>query len=303
LADELTVYCRDLMAKGSLSFSLASRLLGRREREAILMLYAWCRHCDDATDAPGAGKAAVVGELREKTAAALSGTPSREPVFRGLAALARRVPIPTAYFDELLLGMEMDATGSRYETLSDLELYCYRVAGVVGLMYCHVVGVSDEAALPHAAALGIAMQLTNIARDVRDDAALGRIYLPLTWLKEAGLDEVDFLDASRREALAGVVARLLDAAALRYESGDAGLCYLPPAAACAAAAARHIYAEIGALVQARGAAAWDRRAVVSGRRKLLLTARGVVAILLGAPRRLGQPWRPAELTRIWRSPA
>jgi phytoene synthase len=303
LADELTLYCRDRMAKGSLSFSLASRLLGRREREAILMLYAWCRHCDDATDEPGADKVAVVRELREKTAAALAGTPSEEPVFRGLTALARRVAIPTVYFDELLLGMEMDATRSRYETLSELELYCYRVAGVVGLMYCHIVGVSNEAALSHAAALGTAMQLTNIARDVRDDAALGRIYLPLSWLREAGLDEADFLDPSRREALAGVVARLLDAAALRYESGDAGLLYLPPAAACAAAAARHVYAEIGALVRMRGQAAWDRRAIVPGRRKLLLAARGVVAILRSAPRRLWQPWRPVELTHIWRSPA
>lgn len=289
--EALTEYCRERMAVGSLSFSLASRLLGRREQGDILMLYTWCRHCDDAidslpVDAAVASKLQVINRLREETAAALRGQPGSQPVFQALSVLARRRQIPAEYFDELLRGMEMDAVGTVYETYDQLELYCYRVAGVVGLMYCHIVGVSSPEALRHAVDLGLAMQLTNIARDVLADRLIGRDYLPKQWVRELGE--------------AGAFTRILDLADRCYASGEAGTKYLPFAAACAAQAARYVYGAIAMLIRRRGGMP-QARVIVPGWLKLALALRGVLAIVVQAPYRLACPWTAATL-HVWRLP-
>ena len=287
----LTQYCRERMAVGSLSFSLASRLLGQREQADILMLYTWCRHCDDAIDAlplesTVEAKLHVIESLRRETLAALAGNPGANPVFQSLSVLARNRQIPAEYFEELLLGMEMDAVGTVYETYEQLELYCYRVAGVVGLMYCHVVGVSDPAALRHAVDLGIAMQLTNIARDVFADRALGRSYLPKQWVTAEG-------DV-------GAFRRILDTADRCYASGEAGIKFLPFAAACAAAAARYVYGAIGTTLRRRGAKP-QMRVIVPGWHKLGLALRGVLFVATQIPYRLARPWTAATL-QVWRLP-
>jgi 15-cis-phytoene synthase len=149
--------------------------------------------------------------------------------------------------------MAMDVRGTRYGTLKELVFYCYRVAGTVGLMMSHVMGLRDETALKHAADLGIAMQLTNIARDIREDAAMGRIYLPLSWLQEAGIRFEEIAAPEHREKLAMLTRRMLREADRYYRSWDLGLWYLSFRSACAVAAARHVYSEIGSSLLRKGA--------------------------------------------------
>ena len=297
--------CREIITKGSKSFSLAARLFDPQTRDAAFFLYGWCRYCDDQVDE--AGKSGDRDELerrlkalREKTASAFSLEPQQEPVFVALQYIVHRYGIPTHYAIELIEGMAMDVRGTRYANLRELLLYCYRVAGTVGLMMSHVMGLREESALKHAADLGIAMQLTNIARDITEDAAMGRIYLPLSWLDEAKIVSDEIAALANREKLAVITVRLLREAERYYRSGDAGLWYLSFRSACAVSAARHVYAEIGSLLLRRGARAWDRRTYVTGSRKLWVVLRGVLSLIRSVPARIFKPWTPGPLKTVWR---
>jgi len=194
----------------------------------------------------------------------------------------------------------MDARGTRYGTLKELLLYCYRVAGTVGLMMSHVMGLRDECALKHAADLGIAMQLTNVARDITEDAAMGRIYLPLNWLQEAQIPAAEVAAPEYREKLAMLSLRLLREADHYYRSGDAGLWHLSFRSACAVSAARQVYSEIGSLLLRKGARAWDQRTYVTGSLKVWVVMRGVLSLLRSVPGRLSRPWSPAPLRMVWK---
>ncbi len=295
-----------MLAAGSKSFAGASRLFDPRTRSSARLLYAWCRHCDDAIDGEllgrrtGAGDAARAErlvELERATRAALRGEPSGAPVFQALQRVVRRHAIPERYPLELLEGFAMDVEGRRYATLDDLLLYCYHVAGVVGLMMAHVMGARDPWALQRAADLGLALQLTNVARDVLDDARAGRVYLPLDWLAAEGVAAEDVAAPEARQRVARVVARLLDEAERYYASGHEGLRALGFRSAWAVAAARRVYREIGQLVRARGAQAWERRAVVSRPRKLCcLALAGFDAAVACRLARCDRARRPA----LWR---
>ena len=217
-----------------------------------------------------------------------------------LQYIVHRYGIPAHYASELIEGMAMDVRGIRYANLRELLLYCYRVAGTVGLMMSHVMGLRDESALKHAADLGIAMQLTNIARDVTEDASMGRIYLPLDWLDEANIASDEIAAPANREKLAVITLRLLREAERYYRSGDAGLWHLSFRSACAVSAARHVYSEIGALLVKRGARAWDQRTYVTGARKLWVVIRGVVSLIQSAPARIFKPWTPGPLKTVWK---
>jgi len=305
--------CRDMIARGSKSFALAARLFAPETRDGAIALYGWCRRCDDEIDGSDLGLRANdrpaemdsaealrrLDSLRRRTEAAMAGRPESDPVFEAFRWLTLRFAIPSVYPHELLEGMAMDVRRQRYRSLDDLLLYCYRVAGTVGLMMSHVMGLRAESALRNAADLGMAMQLTNIARDVREDAEAGRVYLPLDWLEEARVPVDELMSPRHRPAVARVVGRMLGEAERLYQSGDAGLFALPFRSACAVAAARRVYSAIGAEVVARGERAWDRRTVVAGPRKAQLVARGVIDVVASAPWRLKEPWRRAEITTIW----
>lgn len=277
--------CRRSIARHSKSFDLASRLLPPERRDEVAALYAWCRRCDDAVDAAPPGEAGpALARLRAELRGLHAGEPAADAVLRCFRVVVERRGIPAAYPLELLDGMAMDVANARYERLDDLLLYCWRVAGTVGLMMCHVMGVSDERAAPHAAHLGIAMQLTNVCRDVAEDWERGRVYLPAELLPE-DLDR--WLEAGRggprrpplppaaREAFASAVRRLLALAERYYASADAGLRYLEPRSALAVRTARLVYAEIGRRIEARGCDVLAGRAVVSPGRKLQLLARAL----------------------------
>lgn len=298
--------CRWMIQKGSKSFSLAARLFEPATRDAAFFLYGWCRYCDDQVDQVGASVdqrelAARLKALKDNTAAAFSFVPQQEPVFIALQYIVHRYGIPSHYALELIEGMAMDVRATQYTSLKELLLYCYRVAGTVGLMMAHVMGLRDEAALKHAADLGIAMQLTNIARDIVEDASMGRIYLPAVWLAEAKIAPEEIAAPENREKLAMLTLRLLRESERYYRSGDEGLWHLSFRSACAVAAARNVYAEIGALLLQKGARAWDERTYVTGARKIRVVLRGILSLLGSAPARLVKPWSPAPLRVIWKA--
>jgi 15-cis-phytoene synthase len=296
--------CRWMIAKGSKSFSLAAKLFEPENRHAAFFLYGWCRYCDDQVD--DAAKQGSRDEmerrlqnLKDSTQAAFSGAAQSEAVFIALQYIVQRYGIPSHYALELIEGMAMDVRGTRYRNFDELLLYCYRVAGTVGLMMSHVMGLRDQAALKHAADLGIAMQLTNIARDIIEDAGMGRVYLPLEWVHNAGI-EIEQIDApENRLKLAELARRLLVEAAAYYRSGDAGLWYLSFRSACAVSAARQVYFEIGSMLLKKGPLAWDQRTYVTGARKIWVVMRGVVYLLGSLPVRLMRPWSAAPIQMVW----
>lgn len=277
---------RLIIQKGSKSFATAAKLFDGETRDNAYMLYGWCRHCDDRIDNQELGfnsqpqsleaTQAVLEELRTQTLAAINDEPSTDSIFEGLRYILKRNSIPGRYPQELLEGFAMDAADAEYNTLDDTLLYCYYVAGVVGIMMAYVMGTRDPAALQRATDLGIAFQLTNIARDVHDDAEIGRVYLPGDWLTEAGIARDEILDAKNSAALAQVVDRLLAEADRYYASANEGLRALDFRSAWAVAAARSVYREIGEMVRDRGESAWQERVVVRNRRKLVGIANGML---------------------------
>jgi len=296
---------REAIRTGSRSFAAAAALFDPATRADAEMLYAWCRHCDDVIDGqslghgmavPGAEDAeARLAALYARTRAALAGEPTDDPSFAAFREVAARRRIPERYALTLIDGFAMDVAGARYETLEDVLEYCWRVAGVVGVMMALVMGVEpdDLATLRRAQDLGLAFQLTNIARDVMEDAANGRVYLPGAWLEEAGVGEGRVADRDQRAAVAAVTARLLSAAEPYYASALAGLTRLPLRSAWAIAAARGVYREIGVEVRRRGPAAWDTRAGASGPRKAWLALAGGIAALAS------RFARPAPRPDLW----
>jgi len=263
---------RQLMRGGSKSFFAASLLLPTRVRHCATALYAFCRLADDAVDL-GTDPHAAVQALHTRLDAIYDGRPHGIAADRALAVVVHRHAIPRLMLDALLEGFVWDADGRRYDTLSDVHAYGARVAGTVGAMMALVMGVRSPAALARACELGVAMQLTNIARDVGEDARNGRLYLPRRWLAEAGVDADTWLrDPVFTPAIAGVVRRLLQSADTLYRRAEHGIAELPRDCRPAIRAARLVYAEIGTQLLRHGGDSVSRRMVVSRQRKLALMA-------------------------------
>jgi phytoene synthase len=271
-----------VLSRHSKSFSLAGKLLPREARADTAVLYAWCRRADDAVDTgPSETRRKRLAELRHELGSIFEGTAQSDPLARAFQEVVRRHNIPQSYPSALLDGMEMDLEDVRLQNVSDLTLYAYRVAGVVGLMMCHVLGLRDQRALVNAAHLGIAMQITNICRDVEEDWARNRLYLPAELLNEAGLGSLAAelgggLSPVHREPLALTVGRLLRIADSYYRSADRGLPALPARAAWAIRSARLIYAAIGTELRRRGNDVFSGRAIVPLWKKLCLA--GLAAV-------------------------
>jgi phytoene synthase len=277
---------RLIIQKGSKSFAAAAKIFDEETRDNAYMLYAWCRHCDDVIDnqelgfdsKPQAAETTqnILAKLREKTQAAIDNKPSEDPVFEGLRYVLKRNEIPGRYPLELLEGFAMDATAHKYRSMEDTLQYCYYVAGVVGIMMAYVMGTRDPAALQRATDLGIAFQLTNISRDIIEDAEVDRIYLPGDWLTEAGIPAAEITEPKHAAKLSKVVEQLLNEADRYYNSANEGLRALGFRSAWAVAAARDVYRAIGETVRERGETAWQKRVIVRKRRKLLGVAEGML---------------------------
>lgn len=309
--DPIEQRSRDVIRKGSKSFAAAARLFESETRGNVYMLYAWCRHCDDEIDGQELGFArnepetSTIDErlarIRDLTERALGGEPVDEPAFRGLQKIVARYDIPRRYPMDLIEGFAMDAADFRYRTMEDTLLYCYHVAGVVGVMMAFVMGVRDPATLRRAADLGIAFQLTNIARDVMDDADAGRCYLPDTLLREFGVPPDEVADPRHRKQMVRVAKQLLRVADRYYESAAEGVRVLPLRAAWAICTARGVYRDIGEIVLAQGEAAWQQRAVVSTGRKLFWVFAGGMRALFSVGLRRFQHVAPRS-PDLWIKP-
>jgi phytoene synthase len=271
---------RTLMQGGSKTFFAASLLLPPRVRAPATALYAFCRLADDAID-DGVDKPGAYRDLQRRLDAIYAGRPEPVDADRALLPVVRQYGIPRELLDGLLEGFFWDAEGRRYETLADVQAYGARVAGTVGAMMALIMETRSADALARACELGVAMQLTNIARDVGEDAREGRLYLPLQWLREAGIDAESWLRSPVfNEAIASVIERLLKAADDLYQRSQAGIAALPRDCRPAIRSAQLVYAEIGEEVRRHGFDSISRRAVVSGRRKLMLISRASSALLM-----------------------
>jgi 15-cis-phytoene synthase len=261
-------HCRAAIRTGSLSFHAASRLLPAKVRDPALVLYAFCRLADDEVD-EGSHKGHAVLTLQHRLDLAYAGTPRNAPEDRAFAAIIQEFDMPRALPEALLEGLAWDAIDQRYATLSELRDYAARVASAVGAMMCVLMRVRDPHALARACDLGVAMQLTNIARDVGEDARAGRLFLPLDWLKEAGIEPDTFLNHPEpTPAIRRMVTRLLAEADRLYVRSEAGISALPRPARMGIWAARLIYAGIGTQVRRQGCDSINRRAHTSKAQKI-----------------------------------
>jgi phytoene synthase len=264
--------CREAIRQGSRSFHLAGKLLPVEIREPAYAVYAFCRMADDLVDGADAAPDAI-GEVARALDRVYRGRPRATYVERAFADAVRDHAIPRDVPEALVEGLAWDAEGRRYETMSELRAYAVRVAGSVGVMMSLVMDRREPHVLARACDLGIAMQLSNICRDVGEDARAGRVYLPADALADAGItaSEVIGMDKSG-PGLRGVVEAILAEAERHYTLAGAGIAELPRGARLGINASRLLYREIGRMV-GRGVDPITTRAVVPGRRKLaLLTA-------------------------------
>ena len=269
--------CRLAIRAGSKSFHAASLLLPREVRRSALALYAFCRVSDDLVDGldgvpPTAARNATI-ELQYRLDRAYGGNPIDHPADRAFASAAARHAIPRELPEALIEGFQWDERGRHYETIGELHQYGARVAASVGAMMTLAMGVRDPVALARACDLGLAMQLTNIARDVGEDARNGRLYLPHEWMRDAGLDPAVFLrNPVHDDRLALVVVRLLAEARRLYDRSATGIGALPPACRTAIRAALSIYSDIGREIARASHDSVSRRAFTSRNRKIALAA-------------------------------
>jgi len=260
--------CTEAIRHGSLSFHAASKLLPKRVRDPALALYAFCRLADDEVDLKAA-KAEAVLDLRDRLELVYAGRPRNAAPDRAFAGVVEQFEMPRTLPDALLEGLAWDAETRTYATLSNVRDYAARVASAVGAMMCVLMGVRDADALARACDLGVAMQLTNIARDVGEDALEGRLYLPTDWLEDAGIDQDAFLAVPRAsKPVRLMVKRLVMEANRLYFRSEAGIAALPRSCRPGIYGARFIYAGIAGRLTAMGYDSVSSRARTSRAQKI-----------------------------------
>lgn len=197
--DQSYAHCRAVAKQRARNFYYSFVLLPHAKKNAMCAVYAFMRYCDDLSDEPGATRSAI-DRWREALNEALAGRPDGNPMWPAFLDSVQRYDIPYDYFHEMIEGVASDIEPRAVETFDELYRYCYRVASVVGLTTIHIFGFSSADALPLAEKCGIAFQLTNILRDIREDAALGRIYLPAEDLTKFGVPADDLKNSRRTDA-------------------------------------------------------------------------------------------------------
>jgi phytoene synthase len=312
MTDTVLAAYKESITKGSKSFRSASRLFDPAVREDAWLLYAWCRACDDEIDGQDHGfgheeltieeQRRRLARLYDMTLRAMTGEAMSDPTFAAFQRVAVRHCLPERWAMDMIDGFAMDVEHRDYRTLDDVMAYCWHVAGVVGVMMARVMGVTDPEVLRRAQDLGLAFQLTNISRDVIEDAEGGRVYLPADWLIEAGLEATAEAVASpaNRAAAHEVTRRLLAVAEPYYDSARDGLRGLPFRSSMAIAAARGVYREIGRKVRRGGPEVWRERVSVGRAMKLWLFGRGALIAVWTQLLDRGKPppARPALWTRV-----
>ncbi len=262
-----------LAAKGK-TFHWARRLLGSHHGTRATRLYAFCRAVDDFADESASHSTARTALVECERAIKLGESYNLQ--FKDMLELMRECKIDSNIVLELIRGVATDLEPVHVGTVDELLHYCYRVAGTVGLMMCRVLDVDDSAAYPHAIDLGIAMQLTNICRDVGLDASCGRRYLPAELIGDIPASLLEIPSSSLRPKLQRSIAELLQLADTYYSSGERGLAYLPLEARGAILVAGRTYRAIGTRLLRHGGDYWSQRIVVPPLSKLGITCQSLL---------------------------
>lgn len=267
--------CRQITRREAKNFYFAFLTLPAAQRRAIYVAYTFCRYCDDSVDAEGSveEKLARITHLRTMLQECYDGR-AAEPVFVGLADVAATYHIPQDYFQEVLNGVESDLVKSRYADFDELRAYCYQVASAVGLICIHIFGYrGGETARGHAVDLGLAMQLTNICRDVREDWDFGRVYLPQDEMQRFGVAESDIAAGRVTEPFAQLLQFQIDRARRHFASGRQLLGYLPRRSRACPAALGYIYGGVLNQIERGGYDVFGERVSLSAGSKLALMAK------------------------------
>jgi 15-cis-phytoene synthase len=262
--EDLVREARRSVARSSRSFSFAARLFDKPTRERAWLLYAWCRRGRDiAGEEVGDLKHAenVAQAIRVLTGRALEGQPTADPAFDGFGVVGQEAGLTMQLADDVIEGFAFDAAGWQPHSEADLIRYCYHAAGAAAVMMARIVGVpeDEEETLDRAFDLGVAFQLCTIARDLSEDDAAGRCYLPLEWLSEADIPPGELMKPRYRDRLVKLAARLVDLAETYEASARLGAGVLSFRQRWAVLSAANNYLAIGDKVRRRGAAAWDHR--------------------------------------------
>jgi phytoene synthase len=265
--DDAYLHCDEITRQHSRSFFLSSQFLPPEKRRAIRALYAFCRTSDDTVDCPGGDASRALA--RWVALAQAPQPPPDSPVLLAWHDTAARYQVAPSLVDELLAGLAMDLLINRYPTFADLWLYCYRVASVVGLISMQIIGHQPGAA-PYAVRLGVALQLTNILRDVGEDAARGRIYLPQEDLERFGVAEDDILSGRRGECFRALMRFEIARAHQLYDEAWPGIAMLSADSRFAIGAAATVYRGILGKIEANDYDVFGQRAHLSLAEKLLL---------------------------------
>ncbi|MBT7753239.1 MAG: phytoene/squalene synthase family protein [Gammaproteobacteria bacterium] len=282
--DKVLSHSAAMIREGSKSFSGASKLLDSSSKESAILLYSWCRYCDDQIDNQILGinqqsnennldAVEIVKIMEKKTQDAINDIPSEAIEFEALRRVLQKHGIPQQYPLEHLQGFRMDAKKKQYHSITDTLEYCYHVAGVVGIMMAYIFGIRDSKIIERAADLGIAFQLTNIARDVIEDAKMGRVYLPSEWLAEYDIKPGSILETNNRVKLFLVIKKLLDVSEQYYESANIGITHLPLRIRWGIKVALSVYRQIGIKIRTLGSNAWNQRVYVKRPYKLFLAVK------------------------------
>ena len=266
LLERSYLYCEQVTAHNSRSFYLASKLLPLDKRRATRALYAFCRTTDDIVDHPDGNIRKNLEQWRQRSL-------SWSPPSTDLAAIAwadarARYQIPTRYAEQLIDGVARDLHQTRYQTFEDLASYCYGVASTVGLMSMHITGFASEAAIPYAIKLGVALQLTNILRDVAEDWERDRLYLAQAELDAFGLTETDIERGVVTNRWRTFMKFQIERTRRLYQEAWPGIAMLAPEGQLAIAAAADFYREILKDIEAHDYDVFSRRAHISGWAKL-----------------------------------
>ena len=238
-------YARKITAYHSKSFYFSARMLPSEQRWATYALYGFCRHCDNLIDTPRQRtEAEILRELQhltEELEIAYNTGESQDPIIRAFILVAKASGIPITYPLDLLKGVAMDVQKTRYKTFDELSVFCYRVAAVVGLMMTHVLGYKDERVFGYAKQLGIAMQLTNILRDVKEDKEMGRLYIPAADLEEFGVNAADIFNEKMTPRLRNLMKFQVERADQYYTEAVPGISLLKTESQYAIYSAARIY--------------------------------------------------------------
>jgi phytoene synthase len=295
--DQAYAYCDEIAREQGRTFYKASALLPDEKRRAVRALYAFCRITDDIIDRAGDDPAAALSTWKQRSLVAPPA--SDDPVVLAWADARARYHIPSAYAEQLIDGVARDLTTTRYASFDELAAYCYGVASPVGLLSMHIIGFAGREAIPYAVKLGVTLQLTNILRDVREDWAAGRIYLPQDELAAFGLSDDDIAAACVARAAVEPAGRAEAGVSDRwrafmrfqvernrqlYSEAGPGIAWLDPAGRLAIAAATGLYRDILEEIAARNGDVFTHRAKPRTGDRFIARCAAVVAVATAAGR-------------------